>query len=263
MYTDWQLTAHLYEYEVNSPSPKPEHRAWIQQHVPKYLRRGMRALIIGLASRTGTREYNIKLSSARAHIVGGEIQRLDYSSMLIDTQLVLGEEVAKLLGFKDGVEDGRWRGVFLDLYNQDRVPNYGPRLRPKKSVQRRVAGTFGIDQKETNRVPKSGDDAKADRWARRGNQARQVLGGEVTPHAEKLEWIDDTWTVTEVRVKVREVKDPWVETTWLDVEYTWGFPGAPKVLHYMDKKTPITADDAEDWLKKPVTSYRRKLWLRH
>jgi len=263
MYTDWQLTAHLHEYAVNSPDPRPEHRAWIKENVTKYRQREMTALIFGLASRTGTPEHNIKLSKARAEGISSEIQRLDFSSLLIDTRFALGEEAAKLVGFKDSVEDGRWRGVFLDLYNPAKVPNYGPPLRPKKFVERRVAVTIGIDQKETNAIPKDNQDRKAEGWARRARQAGQAAGMEVTPHKEEFDWIDDTWDVAEVSVKVREHKDPYIETTWLDVKYVWGHPGGQRVLHHAGKKLPLSADDAVNWLERPVRTYRRGLWLRH
>lgn len=263
MYTDWQLTAHLYEYDVDSADPKPEHKAWLKENAAKHRKRGMTAVIFGLASRTGTREHNIKLSKARAKGISDELQRLDWSSMVISTEFFLGEEVGRILGLKDGIEDGRWRGVFIDLYNPDKVPQYGPARRPRIDVERRVSVTIWIGQKTTNAIPKTPEERRGDAWARLGNDAGQLSGlVEPTPVEEKWEWIDDTWDLLEVKVNKRDSKGDFVEVEILDVTYTWGSPGGPRILIKNGKKTFMTKDEATKWLMRPVRTFRRSYFIK-
>jgi hypothetical protein len=264
MYTDWQLTANLYEYDIDSAEPKPEHKAWLRENATKYRqKRGMSALIFGLASRTGTREHNIKLSKARAKGISDELQRLDWSSMLISTDFFLGEEVGRVLGLKDGIEDGRWRGVFIDLFNPDKVPQYGPARRPRIDIERRVFVSIPIGHKTTDAVPKTPEERRGDAWARFGNDAGQTAGIlEPAPSLEKLAWIDDTWDLSEVQVKKRESKTDFVQVDYLDVTYTWASPGGSRKLNNNGKKSTITKEEATNWLNRPVRTFRRSYLIK-
>lgn len=138
MSTPWELQALFYNFEVNSAELKPEHLSWIRTTVGVHIltkgqtarspqrTREMTATIVGLASRAGDDASNFRLSKARAENVSDAISLLDPGSLLSERKVAVGEEAARLLRFKDGVEHEKWRGVYIRLYDPSKVPNYGP-----------------------------------------------------------------------------------------------------------------------------------------
>lgn len=124
-----QLTALLYDFDVNFAHLKPEHVFWIRWMVMPYRTRTMKALIVGLTSRTGSEALNLRLSKRRADNVSSQLYLLDPAHLVTETKVAHGEDAAGIAGLRDGVEDGRWRGVFLNLYDTSR----GCGLRPNRS----------------------------------------------------------------------------------------------------------------------------------
>lgn len=117
-----QLQALLYDFDVDSDTVKLEHNHWIRANVMPYRTRTMTDVIIGLASRTGPNAHNMDLSKRRADNVSRQIYLLEPSLMMTETNVAFGEEAARIAGVRDGVEDARWRGVLITLFDPSTLP---------------------------------------------------------------------------------------------------------------------------------------------
>ena len=111
------LTALLYNFDVDSPQLKPQHTQCLDAHVKSFLSNGYYPQIVGFASRTGTDAHNWSLSKARADNVERYLQRFNPNNTAhwVALSVAVGEEAARLLGVKDGIEDEHWRGVWLNI----------------------------------------------------------------------------------------------------------------------------------------------------
>jgi hypothetical protein len=183
MATAWDLQALLYNFEINSPELKPEHKKWITEKIGVHpppspgvdvtpqRTRTMSALICGLASRTGSDALNWHLSQNRAEKVADAIWRLDPSIFLNGLKFGLGEEAARIAGLKDGVEDEKWRSVFVRLYDPSKIRVYGPARPPPTLVKRRSMVRFLTEAKASSPFEPPEDkraDAIADFVTKRG-----------------------------------------------------------------------------------------------
>src|SRR6202007_1253544 len=109
----WQVTALLHHFDVASPELKPEHVLWLSSNLGSLLGNNMTIFACGLASRTGPDRFNLALSHSRANRVMTYIKSLNGWRLTTNTKVAVGEEAARLIGVRDNVEDGLWRGVFL------------------------------------------------------------------------------------------------------------------------------------------------------
>jgi hypothetical protein len=115
--TDSDLTVLLYNFDVGAARLKPAHQQYLKTNLPQYLSLETTATIVGLASPTGPDGFNFDLSRWRAEAVQAFIQSFDTPGYFLPvTSLHVGEEAARIAGLKDGAEDGRWRGVLLQVH---------------------------------------------------------------------------------------------------------------------------------------------------
>jgi hypothetical protein len=129
------LTVLLYNFDVDSPQLKPQHTQWLDAHIKSFLASGYYPQIVGLASRSGADAHNWSLSKARADNVEQYLQRFNPTNTVHwkAVTVAVGEEAARLLGIRDGIEDEHWRGVWLNIHPMTARsgPPSGPKTVPR------------------------------------------------------------------------------------------------------------------------------------
>ena len=267
------MVALLYNFDVDSSTLKPQHTDWLAKSLKPYFSSNKhRGTIVGLASRTGRNDHNMRLSRARAHAVEAAVLRLDPSAPRIHTYVTaaLGEEMARVSGQADNTEDGRWRGVMLKI--GDRKPWKpivpGRPILPLPKFKRRVWVKHFLTDNVTG-VPRDPADRRADKIAEASRQLLQTLS-EPTPMAEKKQEfaIDPSfrWKITIVSVTRQNnvTKSGSVKATieWIEVSYTREPDKGQPCQLIIDgaAKGHLSAQDAIDWTDRPLTTYRRR-WL--
>ena len=105
----------LYNFDVDAARLKPEHEKVLRADVAPTLRSGGSLSIIGLASRSGRARHNEDLSLRRARAVLAYLQRVIPERFAVQTVRGFGERKAAAEGYRDGVEDERFRSVLVLL----------------------------------------------------------------------------------------------------------------------------------------------------
>lgn len=262
------MTALLYNFDVNSPVLKPEHVIWIRQTLfPWTTVRDVSVLVVGLTSRTGTDALNMKLSEARAGAVSRELFLMS-PKMPVETKVFLGERAAALVGMDDNVESERWRAVWIQVADA-RVPVQLPQPR---FVQRRTAVTLLLKEEQKNFGGQSEPGERAYQAAQAFRRARGWNNGEV---GDKKQLVDESFILTGITLEKSSRSDgiPIVstyETEYLHIRYEWGpwdgkssrwvtftrkkwmqAKGPPK-----DQVTTVNPVVGEDWLTRPMWAYQ-------
>jgi hypothetical protein len=274
LYTEFALQALLYNFDVNSSELKWEHLNWINMnltpHAPKIKglilapqrTPNMIALICGLASRTGSDELNWRLAKRRADEVSRRIRLTGEATLSsMEIKFGVGEEAARLAGFKDGVEDERWRAVFINLYDPSKVRDYTPHSRPPRLVDRRTYAKFTIGDGPTNQIPQDPEGKRAERIMKTGRKLLQA-GVDIEPDEERWESMYDNLTVTRVEFQTTDTKNLW-EINRLEVFYTWGELGASgrtlakREGSHLRGEWVLSLDAMNEWVNHPTIVYRR------
>jgi len=261
------LIALLYNFDVDSTELKQEHALWLATTIPFYYSTRMEGTVLGLASRTGPNSHNMGLSLARANRVEGKIWLLNPRGAQMSTVARVGggEEVAKMMGGEDKVEDQRWRGVLL-IVQDAKLPVRVPYVRPPVMMEKRVK-IGDILTESTVGIPQEPE-------ARRAEASRVLLQTHMDsdPHFVETRPFDTTWEVASVSVRKKlnfvgvgwkNVKVVGHQTEFLLIDYTYQPPGGEKCWLLVEgvKKRQITQDEAGDWVDHPRKTFRRHIGL--
>ena len=216
------LTALLYNFDINSSTVKREHLVWLKETALQYVtRRNARAFLSGFASRSGGDQYNLQLSHRRASAISDQLFLLHPDRLSDEILTYFGERAAALLGVKDGTEDDKWRGVMIQVYDTTVPP---PPPAPPKLVKRRVSVTCLLDEGLSGIIPKDAGD-KGYRFGKALAQStiksQDIAGSPIEAD------IDATFEVVKVTIRESTVNSgiPAVaqySQRYLEVSYDWG-----------------------------------------
>lgn len=267
------LVALLYNFDVDSSTLKPEHRDWLAKTLPPYFSSDEHhGTIIGLASRTGRNQHNMRLSHSRARAVEAAVIQLDPRRPRIPTYVKagVGEEMARVAGQKDHTEDGRWRGVLLKIGDpkpwKPVVP--GRPVLPFPKTKRRVWVKHFLTDSVTG-LPQDAADKRADRLAEASRQLFQTLTEPVPVEERFQEFGNDPsfrWKITLVSVKLEtvtvKVAGVKAESKWIEISYVREPDRGQPCRLVIDgiEKRQLTEQEVIDWADRPLTTYRRR-WL--
>ncbi|MGJ4944282.1 hypothetical protein ACQR1W_27195 [Bradyrhizobium sp. HKCCYLS1011] len=129
------IAAKLFNFEVGKFAIKPEHSNWLMSVVAPKLRDGGSLTIIGLASRTGSDDFNMQLSQNRLRAVIDFLRRQVPNNFKIALEVAKGERAAMYAGEKDGVENESWRAVIISVWNKPNPPPPPPPPPPQPRPQ--------------------------------------------------------------------------------------------------------------------------------
>jgi hypothetical protein len=115
----------LFNFDVDGAQLKPEHEKVLRTEVAPTLRSGGSLSVVGLASRSGKAGHNEALSLRRARAVLGYLERMIPQRFPVRTLSGFGERKAAAEGYRDGVEDERFRSVLV-LVSSTSVPPRAP-----------------------------------------------------------------------------------------------------------------------------------------
>jgi hypothetical protein len=267
------LSALLYDFDIGSPVVKTQHRDWLNTNAPRYFARDMKAIVVGLASRTGSDVLNMKLSRHRAMNVETIFRALAPASArpVMDLRVALGEEAAAIAGIKDGVEDERWRAVFLGIVDPHKV-TFAEVLRDnmiRMSYKRRTHVTLIVGQEVGKLNPSGGE--PGERAAQFGMQVAAGLGisGDQIQH-EETAIMDQGDTVLRIAIKRRDTSGGGLYTIkYLDIDYQWGrLNGGDRTLvikpsdddlkldrSLRDEVLPLSVAQMNRWLSEPYIAW--------
>ena len=116
------IAAKLFNFEVGKFAIKPEHSSWLISVVAPKLRGGGSLTIIGLASRTGSDDFNMQLSDNRLRAVIDLLRKQVPNNFKVAHEVAKGERAAMYAGEMDGVENESWRGVIISVWNKPDPP---------------------------------------------------------------------------------------------------------------------------------------------
>src|SRR5262245_43124393 len=110
------LEVRLFNYEINDATLKQEHRDWLTANLVPILRAcpHTKLDLPGTASRTGTDQYNLKLSEQRAKNIDAFLQQ----NGIVREQIAfrgLGEAPARAAGKRDETESDEDRAVLVEV----------------------------------------------------------------------------------------------------------------------------------------------------
>src|SRR5581483_2158680 len=110
-----ELKALLFNFDIAGSQIKPEHKDWLDRNVKPLVKRpGAEIGVRGLASRSGSDQFNKTLSEQRVQSIKNVL--LGYGAKVRQiAQSAGGETDAMLTGVPDGTEDERWRAVLLNV----------------------------------------------------------------------------------------------------------------------------------------------------
>jgi hypothetical protein len=135
----------LYNFDIAKHQLKPEHEEWLKHNAAGYLKRGGSLYIIGLASRTDTKDFNKQLSQRRLESAVSFLRKESPNNFKISFHLAMGEDAAELAGVRDGSEDEKWRGVLAAVWERPKPPpppSPAPAIPSPPMVERRIYVTF-------------------------------------------------------------------------------------------------------------------------
>jgi hypothetical protein len=116
------IAAKLFNFEIGKFAIKPEHSSWLISVVSPKLRAGGSLTIIGLASRTGSDDFNMQLSDNRLRAVIDLLRKQVPNNFKVAHEVAKGEQAAMYAGEIDGVENENWRGVIISVWNKPNPP---------------------------------------------------------------------------------------------------------------------------------------------
>ena len=129
------IAAKLFNFEVGKFAIKPEHSNWLISVVVPKLRDGGSLTIIGLASRTGSDDFNMQLSQNRLRAAIDLLRQQVPNNFKVALEVAKGERAAMYAGETDGVENESWRGVIISVWNKPNPPPPPPPPPPQPRPQ--------------------------------------------------------------------------------------------------------------------------------
>jgi len=117
---DWTIL--LYNYDIEGNRYKPDHKQFLDVTVVPYLKAGCGIAIYGLASTTGTVEYDRRLGAERALDVYRYLRTVAGSSFPMSKLETRGKSLALERTGKDNTEDEEYRGVWLRVWDKQHPP---------------------------------------------------------------------------------------------------------------------------------------------
>lgn len=129
------IAAKLFNFDVGKFAIKPEHSNWLNSVVAPKLRDGGSLTIIGLASRTGSDDFNMLLSHNRLRAVVDLLRKQVPNNFKVAFEVAKGERAAMYAGEMDGVENETWRGVIISVWNKPNPPPPPPPPPPQTRPQ--------------------------------------------------------------------------------------------------------------------------------
>jgi hypothetical protein len=256
-----ELAALLYDFDISSAKLKALHLSWLKSNVPSALNEKSKVLIAGLASRTGSDAFNFNLSKERAASVESVLRDIasDNKIPLNDLSIALGEEAARIAGLADGVEDERFRAVFIGIGEEPPVakPNL-PRLvqmEAAKMVKRRTHVEVLLHQKFN-------DDERGDGAFALGTTIAGVVFDDSQLLRKDEKFINEHWNLTKITATEKEIKNFAYEAKYLNLDYEWSASTAKCVLVYEWKQRngPEALDnkDRDYWYYHPYRAWLTK-----
>jgi len=257
------VAALLHNFDVNSSQLKVEHSNWLKTVAKPYLAMSSAtSWVVGLASTTGTFSWNQMLAQARATSARKVMTGLSPLCRVSDAEVAAGEAAARILGVADGVEDGRWRAVYVAIGLKAKVKIVPPPPPPPKPVMvnRRSYVRYILSFE-------SGADEMGDRNDRRAakiaNSSSEFIRScmEVSPSEEIEVSVDQNWTVTRIFIGVTEntsgsgIFKSTVKQ--LEVEFVWGPVTTERWIQRNGfKPDPLGDEEMNAWLAKPWSTYQ-------
>lgn len=116
------IAAKLFNFDVGTFAIKPEHSNWLNSVVAPKLRDGGSLTIIGLASRTGSDDFNMRLSHNRLQAVIDLLRKQVPNNFKVALEVAKGERSAMYAGDMDGVENESFRSVIISVWNKPNPP---------------------------------------------------------------------------------------------------------------------------------------------
>jgi hypothetical protein len=113
----------LFNFDIDGTKLKdPGHTQILQKKVLPLLRSGWTGSVLGLASTTGDRTYDLKLSQTRATEVSGylvkELMKLGGDPWRIQAVNYQGKDAALKAGRADNKEEDEWRGAVVRVWDE-------------------------------------------------------------------------------------------------------------------------------------------------
>ena len=187
------LSALLYNFDVGRSVLKPEHLQWITGVLlPWSAPPGLKTLLIGMTSTTGSEALNWALSKARTDAVSWELFRLTRKTR-VAAEMRSGKTAARLAGLGDGIEHERWRAVFVNV-SDNTGPWPGPDSRMIRLISRPLSRTYLIKS-----GMKMEDDEPGAKAAKAARGVMRELWGPPLQRSEDIE-VDTRFVLTDIRV---------------------------------------------------------------
>jgi hypothetical protein len=195
----------LANFRNDSDEPLLSHKAWLEKYfVPVMMKNpGARVHMIGMASRNGNADYNMKLSARRINKVEQIIQGAAFIQSKGHVNVVeknpRGEAQAEEDGFRDGDRSGRYRAVLLrweGLTGPAPAPGPSPNKFKKVLIKTQpgvwlITGvdTFGvsIDFVSAGKIAVTLLNDKGEQWVISGAGVGAGHGGSSTPNSVELD----------------------------------------------------------------------------
>jgi hypothetical protein len=201
---------------------------------------------------------NWRLAKRRAEAVSTAIWLLDPGLLPDEIKFGVGEEAARLAGLKDGLEDGRWRSVFVRLYDPTKVMIYTVASRPPVWMDRPSYRKYMLMDKPGKSIPMDEQGKKAEAISQASRQGTQYLWAP-EPLDEKTISVPDNWTITQVEYWTTNSSAEGIwEFEYLEVKYTWN-PLPSGAQRKLLCKTP-GGFKTSDMSAKEAMSCKRHVW---
>ena len=137
----------LYNFDVDGDEPKREHLAFLRGNAMAPLRNGGSVAVVGLASRTGSTAHNQALSERRAKRVLECLREIIPKRFPVKQVVAYGEIPAQREGYRNDVEDPRFRSVILLVSTGPTPPEVPPvvNIAPEIGVDALMPGFDAFD----------------------------------------------------------------------------------------------------------------------
>jgi hypothetical protein len=174
-----KVFARLFNFGIARHELKAKHTDWLKKNVVPILRRNGSLAIMGIASPTGSVDFNRILSRRRADEVVNYLRRESPNNFKIRLDMAAGEALSRWWGVPDGMENENWRGVVLLVWDKPTPPPPPPP--PPKPVSRADADVSRLQRvafmTDFSQSPDPMDPSSAQRlndWAMRRNKSKSV-----------------------------------------------------------------------------------------
>ncbi len=270
------LNALLYNFEIGKTDIKSEHTAWIMTTVVPFAKlKNFSIRTIGMASRTGSERLNLALSKNRAQAVLKQIWFHNPGKIRGIAEVYSGEKAAEMLGYKDNVENEKFRGVMVSV-TEEKLVTYTPP--PRKFVERRVFIMFAMKED----IPSEGVTDGGTGY-RAGKAVRDFFAGSTYKVLlEEKDEVDERFGLLSITVERTSSADgvpaASYDVEYLKVRFEWGpymrVDGKPPAVKLVfkpvkdsaqiqkDHVTNVSSEDGWRWHNDALKMYESKSWMK-